>query len=64
MTRVIHDPFDLMTVFDLRAQISRIFWNYKVDVPSQWSFRPKSAWGSIETTTIVNTHPTLVIKYH
>ena len=27
--------------------------------PSQWSLHPKFAWGSIETTTIGKTHPTL-----
>ena len=26
---------------------------------SRWSFRPNSAWGRIETTTIAKTHPTL-----
>ena len=26
----------------------------------QWSFGPSSAWGSIETTTVGETHPTLV----
>ena len=26
---------------------------------SRWSFRPNSAWGTIETTTIAKAHPTL-----
>ena len=28
---------------------------------SQWLFRPSSAWGSIETTTIAKTHPSLEV---
>ena len=32
----------------------------KWNAPSRWSFCPNSAWGSIETTTIGNTQPTLV----
>ena len=31
----------------------------KVDQSYQWSFRPKSAWVSIEMTTIGEMHPTL-----
>ena len=31
----------------------------KVGVSSRWSFRPNSAWGSIETMTMEKTHPTL-----
>ena len=28
----------------------------------RWSFGPLSAWGSIETTTILTTHPSLVLR--
>ena len=31
----------------------------KWGVSSRWSFRPNSAWGTIETTTIAKAHPTL-----
>ena len=27
----------------------------------RWSFGPHSAWGSIESTTILTTHPSLVV---
>ena len=30
--------------------------------PSRWSFRPISAWRSIETTTMRKTHSTLLVK--
>ena len=41
--------------------ISELQFNYKVkwSASSRWSFGPKSAWGSIKTTTIGNKHPTL-----
>ena len=29
---------------------------------SRWPFRPNSAWGRIETTTITKTHPTLFLR--
>ena len=34
--------------------------NVKWDASSRWSFRLNSAWSSIETTIIENTHPTLL----
>ena len=34
----------------------------KWGTPSRWSFRPISAWSSIETTTTKKTHPTLSKK--
>ena len=33
--------------------------NLKWGASSRWSFRPNSTWGSIETSTIRKTHPTL-----
>ena len=44
----------------LNDGIFRIFeLSVKWGAPSQWSFRPNSAWGSLKTTTIARTHPTL-----
>ena len=34
----------------------------QVRASSRWSFRPNSAWSSIETTTIGKMHPTLVCR--
>ena len=34
----------------------------KWGVSSRWSFHPISAWGSIETTTIGKTHPSLLMS--
>ena len=34
-----------------------------MDAFSRWSFRPNSAWGSVETTTIGKTHPTLLTEF-
>ena len=31
------------------------------DASFRWSFRPNSAWGSIESTTILTTHPSLLL---
>ena len=38
-----------------KESISIIKWG----ASSRWSFRPNSAWGSIETTNLAKTHPTL-----
>ena len=35
----------------------------KVGAFSRWSYRPTSAWGSIETITMSKTHPTLTYFY-
>ena len=45
----------------LRQKILVHFWRSqsKWSTPSRWSFRPNSAWGSIETTTIGNKHSTV-----
>ena len=37
--------------------------NLKWGASSRWSFRPNSAWGSIETTTIRETHPALLTDW-
>ena len=35
----------------------------KWDAPSRWSFRPISAWGSIKTTTMRKTHPSIEFEF-
>ena len=53
---------ETITSEDLTDILSGIahFQILKWSASSRWSFGPKSTWGSIETTTIGNTHPTLL----
>ena len=44
-------------------KFSCVYLAMKWGASSRWSFRPNSAWGSKETTTIGKTHPTLYYIY-
>ena len=53
----------ILTVMVRRNYIWKGQVNSKIKrgASSRWSFRPNSAWGSIETATIGKTHPTVQI---
>ena len=55
---------DFFIIFRSESQVWVILsdsYNIKWGASSQWSFGPNSAWGSIETTIIGNTHLTLLV---
>ena len=43
---------------------SKKLWTINEGASFRWSFGPLSAWGSIESTTILTTHPSLLSRYH
>ena len=58
-------PLHLNNAYESNEEAAKKFHNILVvkwDASSRWSFGPNFAWGSIETTAIGKSHPSLCFQ--